>query len=176
MNPSDVIEKMGATGLIATCHPGNETTTIGIVKSSFKGGLRLLEMKHHREDRSFFLFKRTGEETKGLSGLILGAGGVPDATTAEKYLLNDAKFILSPFLKGDMAKVCHDHGKLWVPGCTSIKDVELAKSMGAKVVKILPADLLGVGFFKEVSRHFPDMKLISSGILTGKDQDLIKWY
>ena len=176
MNPADVIVKMGSTGIIATCHPGNEITTVGIVKASYKGGLRLLEMKHHREDRSFFLFKRTSEETKSLAGLILGAGGVPDATTAEKYLQNDAQFILSPFLKEDMAKVCQDHGKLWVPGCTSLRDVELAVAMGAEVVKILPADLLGVGFFKEVGRHFPATKLISSGIITGKDQELIKWY
>ncbi len=166
---------MGSTGIIATCHPGNETTTVGIVKAAYKGGLRLLEMKHHREDRSFFLFKRTFEQTKSLPGIILGAGGVPDAITAEKYLQKEAQFILSPFLKEDMAKVCHDHGKLWVPGCTSLRDVEVAISLGAEVVKILPADLLGVGFFKEVSRHFPTTKLISSGVI-GKDQELIKWY
>jgi len=176
VTPGDIIEKMGSTGLIATCHPGNESTTIGIVKASYKGGLRLLEMKHHREDRSFYLFKRTNEETKTLSGLIMGAGGVTDAVTAEKYLQSEAQFILSPFLKEDMATVCKSYGKLWVPGCTSINDVENAVKMGAEVVKILPADLLGVGFFKEVGRHFPTIGLISSGIISGKDQELIKWY
>ncbi|NOT73681.1 MAG: hypothetical protein HOP08_02045 [Cyclobacteriaceae bacterium] len=176
MNPGDVIEKMSSTGLIAACHPGNEASILNIIKASYKGGLRVFEMKHHREDRSFYLFKRIQEETKNLHLLCLGAGGVPDAASAEIYLQNGAHFILSPFLNKDMAALCSDHGKLWVPGCASLKEVETAVNMGAQVVKIQTANLLGLSFFKEVNHYFPDLHLIPSGSISDKESELLSWY
>jgi 2-dehydro-3-deoxyphosphogluconate aldolase / (4S)-4-hydroxy-2-oxoglutarate aldolase len=176
MISGDIIDKISATGLIASCHPLNEASTVNLITASYKGGLRVFEMKHHREDRSFDLFKKTNERTKKLENLVIGAGCVPNARSAETYLQNGARFIVSPFLKKDMAAVCRDYEGLWIPGCTNMNDVASAAEMGAGVVTILSSTLLGVNFFKDIHEHFPEMELIPSQGISGNEKDLVKWY
>ncbi len=164
MNQAEVIDKMSSTGLIASCLPTNKISSINIIEATNKGGLRVSEMKHPREDRSFYVFKGVVEETKSLRKLVLGASGVADARVVEVYLKNGAQFIFTPFLNNEIAAVYREYWKLWIPGCANMQGVETAKGLGARVVKILQARKLNFSFFTAANDRFRDLYITRESV------------
>jgi 2-dehydro-3-deoxyphosphogluconate aldolase/(4S)-4-hydroxy-2-oxoglutarate aldolase len=82
----------------------------------------------------------------------------------ERYIDAGAQFIASPFLRPEMGKICHERKILWMPGCTTKSDIAWAKTLGATVIGLLPANILGPEFLQSVKREYPDLQFIPSGI------------
>ena len=75
-----------------------------------------------------------------------------------KFIEAGAHFIVSPILKAEMATVCKQHDKLWIPGCATLTEIVTAKDLGAKVIKIFPGSVLGPGFVSAIMPVVPGCK------------------
>jgi 2-dehydro-3-deoxyphosphogluconate aldolase/(4S)-4-hydroxy-2-oxoglutarate aldolase len=116
------------------------------------------------------------EKTASYPDIILGAGTVLDDTMTERYIDVGAQFIASPFLRPEMSKVCNERQILWIPGCTTSTDISVAKSLGAMVIGVLPANILGPEFIQSMKRSFPEIEFIPSGIIDLHPEALKKWF
>jgi 2-dehydro-3-deoxyphosphogluconate aldolase/(4S)-4-hydroxy-2-oxoglutarate aldolase len=108
-----------------------------------------------------------GQLAKSLpSGIVLGAGTVIDAVTANAVIDAGARFIVSPVFRRDVVRICLERGVVAAPGCFSPTEILDAHEMGADVVKVFPATALGPQYIKDLRAPMPQLRLMPTGGVT----------
>jgi 2-dehydro-3-deoxyphosphogluconate aldolase/(4S)-4-hydroxy-2-oxoglutarate aldolase len=96
--------------------------------------------------------------------LLVGAGTVPDAATAEACLAAGARFIVAPWVDPALAAPCRAHGAGLLLGAVTPTEVRAALDAGADVVKIFPASSAGgPGHIKALCSVFPGVAFCPTG-------------
>ncbi len=94
----------------------------------------------------------------------VGAGTVINAEQCLQALEAGAKFIVSPGLSEDVAKICIERNVPYYPGCVTPTEIMQAISLGLKVVKFFPANVYGgLKAIKALSGPFQQIKFIPTG-------------
>ncbi len=148
-----------------------------VIRACYQGGISIFEFTN----RGDFAHEVFGElikwADKELPGLVLGVGSVVDAGTCSQYIQMGASFIVSPLLNEEMARVCNRRKVLWMPGCATASEISRADELGAEVVKIYPAPMLGgPAFIKSVKGPCPWMQLMPSGGVAPTEENLESWF
>jgi 2-dehydro-3-deoxyphosphogluconate aldolase/(4S)-4-hydroxy-2-oxoglutarate aldolase len=132
----------------------------------------------NRGDMAHELFSeliKWGQEL--MPDLILGVGTVVDPGTSSLYIQLGAKFVVSPLLNEEMAKVCNRRKILWIPGCATASEINRAEELGAEVVKLFPGPTVGgPRFVKEYLRPCPWSNIMPSGGIAPTKEDLREWF
>lgn len=173
---SDLVLTLRRTGLIPVFSHLEVDLLVKIVELAYRCGVRVFEFTHLRDNRGLRLFQYLVEQTEHHHDLILGAGTVLDATMTERYLHAGAKFIASPFMRADMAEVCHKYERPWMPGCSAVPEILQAKSLGAKIITVLPGNILGPDFIAPIAREHKDIDLVPSGGIDTSATSIRKWF
>jgi 2-dehydro-3-deoxyphosphogluconate aldolase/(4S)-4-hydroxy-2-oxoglutarate aldolase len=106
------------------------------------------------------------------SHAVLGMGTVLTADQARCAIDAGANFLVTPGIRADVAHVAAEGAIPVITGALTPTEVLVAVDLGAAAVKILPAGVLGPGYFKD--RPFPDVALIpSGGVNTGNAADFL---
>ena len=101
---------------------------------------------------------------KNYPDMYIGAGTVINAEQCEKALKAGAKFIVSPGLSPDVAKICKEKGVPYYPGCVTPTEIMAALELGITVVKFFPANVYGgLKAMKALAGPFPQIKFIPTG-------------
>jgi 2-dehydro-3-deoxyphosphogluconate aldolase / (4S)-4-hydroxy-2-oxoglutarate aldolase len=96
--------------------------------------------------------------------LLVGAGTVPDAATAEACLKTGAKFIVAPWIDPALAAPCRAAGAALMLGAVTPTEVRAALAAGADVVKVFPASSVGgTGHIKALASVFPGVAFCPTG-------------
>jgi 2-dehydro-3-deoxyphosphogluconate aldolase/(4S)-4-hydroxy-2-oxoglutarate aldolase len=98
------------------------------------------------------------------SDLLVGAGTVLAKKDGKEVIEAGARFVVSPTLEFDLIPLCHKAGVACFPGAATPTEILAARRMGADLVKIFPADLLGgPDFIRQMQRPFPEIRFMVSG-------------
>lgn len=101
---------------------------------------------------------------KEFPNMKVGAGTVINAEQCLQALEAGAKFIVSPGLSVDVAKICIERNVPYYPGCVTPTEIMQAIDLGLKVVKFFPANVYGgLKAIKALSGPFPQIKFIPTG-------------
>ncbi len=95
--------------------------------------------------------------------VLVGAGSVTDAGTAQRAIEAGARYIVSPVFKDEVLEAAHALDAAVMPGCFTPTEILHAYEAGADVVKVFPAGSLGPGFIKGVLAPLPYLKLMPTG-------------
>jgi 2-dehydro-3-deoxyphosphogluconate aldolase/(4S)-4-hydroxy-2-oxoglutarate aldolase len=171
-----VMFKIRSSGVVPVFYHPDVDLLLKVVSICYKCGLRVFEFMHQRDNRGLRYFEYLLEHSTQFPDLTLGVGTVLDAVMTERYINAGAKFVASPFLRPDMGAVCRQYDILWMPGCTSLAEIEKAKSLGATVINALSGNVLGPEFIASVSRLHPDLHLIPSGLSDLREIIIRKWF
>ena len=102
--------------------------------------------------------------TEAMRGSVLvGAGSVTDAETAQDAIEAGARYVVSPVFKREVVDACHALDAAVMPGCFTPTEILTAHEAGADAVKVFPAGSLGPGFIKGVLAPLPYLKLMPTG-------------
>ena len=94
----------------------------------------------------------------------VGAGTVINAKQCKAALKAGAKFIVSPGLSVDVAKICKARNIPYYPGCVTPTEIMQAIDLGINVVKFFPANVYGgLKALKALAAPFPQIKFIPTG-------------
>ena len=94
----------------------------------------------------------------------VGAGTVINGEQCEAALQAGAKFIVSPGLSVDVAKICKFRGVPYYPGCVTPTEIMQAIDLGITIVKFFPANVYGgLKALKALAAPFPQIKFIPTG-------------
>ena len=101
---------------------------------------------------------------KEFPDMNIGAGTVVNAEQCERALNAGARFIVSPGLSADVAKICQEKNIPYYPGCVTPTEIMAALELGITVVKFFPSNVYGgLKAMKALSAPFPQIKFIPTG-------------
>lgn len=95
---------------------------------------------------------------------LIGAGTVINAAQAEEAISLGVKFIVSPGLSKEVAKVCKVHNVPYLPGCVTPTEIMEALELGINVIKFFPASNYGgLKTIKALNGPFPQVTFMPTG-------------
>lgn len=156
----DVLNRIIDTGLVAIIRADVSDHAARIAEACANGGVAALEVT--------FTVPGAAQVIEVLSkqynnDMIIGAGTVLDAETARIAILSGAKFVVSPALNPDTARLCNRYQIPHMPGTGTVKEIIEAMEAGADIIKIFPSEDLGPGFVKAVRSPLPQAQLMPTG-------------
>ncbi len=171
----DTVRKILEIGLLPTFHNPKIETVQKIIESCLDAGAEVIEFTN-RGPSAYRVFSELvtilDPQTRKV---ILGVGTIIDPPTASLYINNGAKFIVGPVFDPEIAKICNRRKIPYIPGCSTCTEIFRAEEMGAEIVKVFPAKVLGPYFLKSVLGPFPWLKLMPSGGLEPTREDISRW-
>ena len=171
----EVIKKIVESGIIPVFFFPDLTTVKKISNACADGGAMVLEFTN-RGDKAFELFGKLIEWRDTASPeLVIGAGTIIDAPTASIYVNNGAEFIVGPNFNPEVAQICNRRKILYVPGCMTPSEISNAEQSGADIIKVFPARVLTPFFIKAFLGPSPHSKLLPSGGITFRKEDVQGW-
>lgn len=173
----DVALRMRESGVVPLYYNPDVGICKNVFKACYDGGLKIFEFTN----RGDFAHEVFGELSKWASrelpGMLLGVGSIVDPATCSIYIQLGASFIVSPLLNEEMARVCNRRKVLWMPGCATVSEISKAEELGAEVVKIYPASMVGgPAFIKAVKGPCPWTEMMPSGGVSPTEANLREWF
>jgi len=177
MKRLDVALKMRELGAIPLYNHPDINVNKEVISACYKGGMKIFEFTN-RGDMAHELFAELVKwSRKEMPDLILGVGTVVEPGTCSLYIQLGAKFIVSPLLNEEMARVCMRRKVLWIPGCATASEIGKAEELGAEVVKLFPGPTVGgAKFLKAYLGPCPWSNIMPSGGVSPTLENLTEWF
>ncbi len=170
-----IVSAIKAAGVVPLFTHDNPDDAQQVLEAAYRGGIRVFEFTNRRTN-SYEVFVHLLTVAKKYSDLMLGIGTIMDGATTKKFIDAGADFIISPILKLEMAEVCHEHEKPWIPGCATLTEIVTAKENGADIIKLFPGSVLGPGFVSAIMPVVPDLQLMITGGVEPNEKNLTSWF
>jgi len=156
----EVLNQIIATGLVAIIRADVSDHAERIAEACAKGGVAVLEITFTVPGAANVIEKLSKQYK---NDMIVGAGTVLDPETARIAILSGAKFVVSPALNAETARLCNRYQIPHMPGTGTVKEIIEAMEAGADIIKIFPSEGLGPGFVKAVRSPLPQAQLMPTG-------------
>ncbi len=177
MKRLDVALAMRETGAIPLYYSPDIDLMKDVVSACYRGGLNIFEFTNRGEFAHEIFAKLVKWARKEMPDLVLGVGTVVEPGTCSIYMQLGAKFIVSPLLNEDMARVCNRRKVLWIPGCATASEINRAEELGAEVVKLFPGPTVGgADFLKAYLGPCPWSNIMPSGGVSPTEENLARWF
>jgi 2-dehydro-3-deoxyphosphogluconate aldolase / (4S)-4-hydroxy-2-oxoglutarate aldolase len=157
---SEILERIGAAGLIAVIRAESGDEAVRAVGALVDGGVPAVELTFTTPGVNAAL--REVRHTYG-DAVLIGAGSIRDPQQVELARAAGAEFLVSPNLRADVLAAMLATGLPSVPGTFTPSEVAQALDLGAEVVKLFPASTGGTGHLKALFGPFPGLKVIPTG-------------
>lgn len=157
---SSIVAAIEAEGVVAVIRMHDPQRLAPVLEAVVEGGVRAIEITMTVPgalDQIADTHARFGAD------IILGVGSVRDSAGARAAVDAGARFVVSPIFFPEIIATAHELGVPAMPGCFTPTEIAAAERAGADVVKVFPADILGMSFFKSVLAPMPDLKLMPTG-------------
>jgi 2-dehydro-3-deoxyphosphogluconate aldolase / (4S)-4-hydroxy-2-oxoglutarate aldolase len=174
-NKQQIVNTMKGGGIVPLFTHDSLDDAQQVLEAAYRGGIRVFEFTN-RKKNSFEVFVHLLNVAKKYPDLMLGIGTIMDGATTKKFIEAGAHFIISPILKLEMAKVCDEYEKLWIPGCATLTELVTAKENGAQIIKVFPGSVLGPGFVSSIMPVVPDLQLMITGGVEPTEKSLSAWF
>lgn len=158
---SQVLQKIADTGVVAVVRAEGPEQAEKIAQSCIKGGISAIEITYTVPGATEVIKSLKGKFSK--QELILGAGTVLDAKTAEEAITAGAVFIVGPNFDLEVSQLCQKRRIPYIPGCMTITEIVNAMHAGAELIKIFPGSVFGPDFIKAIKGPLPQAQLMPTG-------------
>ncbi|MHB8581616.1 MAG: bifunctional 4-hydroxy-2-oxoglutarate aldolase/2-dehydro-3-deoxy-phosphogluconate aldolase [Ignavibacteriaceae bacterium] len=163
MNRLEIVKKIKELCAIAVIRMGDTEKLKKVVEAIHKGGVSAIEITMTTPNALKVieeLSKAMGDE------ILIGVGSVLNVSTVLDAINAGAKYVVSPILKIEIILEVHKYDLPVLPGCFSPTEIQLAYEKGADIIKVFPADVVGMAFFKAVKAPLPHLNLMPTGGVT----------
>jgi 2-dehydro-3-deoxyphosphogluconate aldolase / (4S)-4-hydroxy-2-oxoglutarate aldolase len=158
---TNVVERVREIGLVPVVRAASPDEAMQAVEAIRAGGIPIFEITltvPGAVNVIAELTRRAGED------VLIGAGTVLDATTAQQCIDAGAKFIVSPALDVPTIELCLRLGVPVFPGALTPTEILTAWKAGASAVKVFPAGAVGgPTYLKSVKAPLPQIELMPTG-------------
>jgi 2-dehydro-3-deoxyphosphogluconate aldolase/(4S)-4-hydroxy-2-oxoglutarate aldolase len=136
---------------------------VDIAKTLVDSGIEVLEVtiEHPEGLRSL---ERIG--TSLGESVVLGAGTVINVDDVPRVRDAGARFIISPHIDPELVESAHCLDLLPIPGTLTASEVVMAMKAGARLIKLFPAEAIGVSYMRALRGPFAGMRFVATGGIT----------
>jgi 2-dehydro-3-deoxyphosphogluconate aldolase/(4S)-4-hydroxy-2-oxoglutarate aldolase len=163
---ADIADRLRAAKLVAILRGTGREAALKTVAALARGGVCLVELPLDQADAG-----RSREVLAAISALrkeygdslAVGAGTVLSVEQAEMAVEAGAQYIVSPDSNPDVIRRTKALGALSIPGAMTPTEIVAAHRAGADFVKLFPAGVLGLEYFRALRAPLPHIPLIAVG-------------
>jgi len=161
MNRQEVVERIRTGGLVPVVRTTSAEDALAMCQVLHEAGLTAVEITltvPGAVDVIAALVGRFGDR------LVVGAGTVLTARSAQACIDAGATFIVSPGLDLPTVAQCRQAGTAIFPGALTPTEVITAWNAGADMVKIFPASAMGgASYIKALKAPLPEVEMLPTG-------------
>ncbi|MBC7757535.1 MAG: bifunctional 4-hydroxy-2-oxoglutarate aldolase/2-dehydro-3-deoxy-phosphogluconate aldolase [Phormidesmis sp. FL-bin-119] len=173
---AELLKLIPEQGILPLYFFKDEQTSVEILKALYNAGIRAVEYTN-RGEAALNNFKRLRSVVDAeMPGMYLGIGTIKDGAMAQTFIDAGADYIICPGLVESVAEVADRHGILWVPGCMTPSEIIRAETLGAKMVKLFPGNILGPGFMSAIKELFPNLLFMPTGGVELDRGNIESWF
>lgn len=176
MDNQQIIEAITIQGMLPLYYHDDATVTLEVAKALYTAGVRVIEYTNRGESALANFKYLLAHRDAQMPGMLLGIGTIKTVDHAKMFLDAGTDFIICPGMIPEVAKIVHDAGKLWVPGCMTSTEIMMAEQTGAKFIKLFPGNLLGPGFVSAIKDLFPGISFMPTGGVELDGANIKSWF
>jgi 2-dehydro-3-deoxyphosphogluconate aldolase/(4S)-4-hydroxy-2-oxoglutarate aldolase len=163
-------------GILPLYFHKDTTVSIEVLKALYAAGIRAVEYTN-RGEAALANFKEIRKVCNAeLKDVYLGIGTIKDGDMAQTFIDEGADFIISPGLVVSVAEVADRNKMLWVPGCMTPSEIIHSETLGARMIKLFPGNILGPGFMSAIRELFPDILFMPTGGVELDKENISSWF
>lgn len=163
MTRQERTKKLIDTGAVAVIRMSDAKKLRKVVDSIREGGVDAIEITMTTPG-ALTIIEEMAAANEG--AYHLGVGSVLDAGTTQRAIDAGAQFIVSPVMKPEIIHAAHRNDVPAMPGGFAPTEIYAAHEQGADIVKVFPADVVGMAFFKAIKSPMPQLQLMPTGGVT----------
>lgn len=154
------LEQIALVKAVAVVRLNSDKNINGLAEALISGGIPIIEITLTTPNAVEIisqLSKEFGNE------IVVGAGSVLNAEAVERTINAGARYIVSPVMKHEIITKAKLLKTPVMIGAFTPTEIQTAHELGADMIKVFPADILGMKFFKSVLAPMPHLKLMPTG-------------
>lgn len=152
------------------------TVSIEVLKALYSAGIRAVEYTN-RGEAALQNFKEMRKVCDSeLKGMYLGIGTIKNGEMAQTFIDAGTDYIICPGLIESVATVADKNKMLWVPGCMTPTEIIRAETLGARMIKLFPGNILGPGFMSAIKELFPGLSFMPTGGVELDKDNISAWF
>lgn len=150
--------------------------SIEVLKALYSAGIRAVEYTN-RGEAALQNFKEMRKVCDSeLKGMYLGIGTIKNGEMAQTFIDAGTDYIICPGLIESVAAVADKNRMLWVPGCMTPTEIIRAETLGARMIKLFPGNILGLGFMSAIKELFPGLSFMPTGGVELDKDNISAWF
>ncbi len=160
MRKPEIVNRIIGEGAVCVIRMNDSTKLLKVAEAVLKGGISALEITMTTPNALRVIeecCKQIGND------MLIGVGSVLDSETARLAIIAGAKYVVSPISKREIIQTAHRYDVPVMPGAFTPTEILTAHEQGADIVKVFPADVVGMAFFKAVIAPMPHLNLMPTG-------------
>jgi 2-dehydro-3-deoxyphosphogluconate aldolase/(4S)-4-hydroxy-2-oxoglutarate aldolase len=170
------IAAIKAQGMLPLFYYEDPQVSLDVIRTLYKAGVRIFEYTNRGAAAlSNFKFIKAALKNE-MQDLFLGIGTIKNTTELDHFLAADADFIVCPVVDLAVGKITHEAGKLWIPGCMTPTEINVAHQNGAGIIKLFPANVLGPGFLSGIKELFQGQLFVPTGGVEIEEKNIDSWF
>jgi 2-dehydro-3-deoxyphosphogluconate aldolase/(4S)-4-hydroxy-2-oxoglutarate aldolase len=162
MNRPEILNQILREGVVAILRLNDEKTILPLVDALTAGGVHAIEITMGTSGVLRHIERIAAEKPE----VLIGVGSVLDSETARLALIAGAKFIVTPVSRKEVIDMAHRYDAPIFSGAFSPGEILTAFEQGADVIKVFPAEVLGIPYLKAVLAPMPQLRLMPTGGVT----------
>ncbi|GAC1396788.1 MAG: bifunctional 4-hydroxy-2-oxoglutarate aldolase/2-dehydro-3-deoxy-phosphogluconate aldolase [Sediminibacterium sp.] len=177
MNKKDeIMQLVPEQGILPLYFYKDAVVSLQVLKALYDAGIRAVEYTNRGEAalKNFREMRKLCDTE--LKGMYLGIGTIKNGEMAQTFIDAGADYIICPGLVPSVAKVADQHHILWVPGCMTPSEIISAETMGAKMIKLFPGNILGPSFLSAIRELFPNLLFMPTGGVELDKENIAGWF
>jgi 2-dehydro-3-deoxyphosphogluconate aldolase/(4S)-4-hydroxy-2-oxoglutarate aldolase len=164
-----VLEKILDEKIIAIVRGIYGDTLISLAKAYASGGIHCMEVtldqtSEENREKSYSAIKAISLAMG--TEMCVGAGTVMSREQVEKAVAAGAEFIISPNTDEEVIEATKKFAKVSIPGAFTPSEIAQAYKLGADIVKLFPANMLGTPYIKSIKAPLRHVPILATGGVT----------
>ncbi len=160
MGKEIILEKVIKCGAAAVIRMEQPEKLLKVVETIYSGGLNIIEITM-TVPNALKVIEAVAKEVN--DDVVIGVGSVLDKKMTQNAIDAGAKFVVSPILKIEIIETGHQNNLPVFPGAFTPTEIQTAYEWGADIVKVFPADVVGMKYFKSIKAPLPHLRLMPTG-------------
>ena len=176
MKKDVLLQLIPQQGMLPLYFNKDTQTSIELLKALYSAGIRTVEYTNRGEAAltNFKAMKKVCEAE--MKDMYLGVGTIKNREMAQTFIDAGCDYIICPGLVESVAKVADANNMLWVPGCMTPTEIIAAETLGAKMVKLFPGNIIGMAFMSAVKELFPNLLFMPTGGVDTTKENIEGWF
>lgn len=160
MNRKEILSKIEKNKAVAVVRLPDPDLYEPVAEAMYEGGIRVSEITMTVPNAISLIEKAVANSP---DDAVIGVGSVTNADMTEKAVEAGAKFVVSPIMTKQIIDKANELDVPVMPGAFTPTEIQQAWEWGADIIKVFPADIVGMKFLKAVKAPLPHLKLMPTG-------------